>query len=200
VSDTGSGMNPEVQQRMFEPFFSTKQQGKGTGLGLSIIHGIVKQSGGEIWVHSEPGKGTIVKVYLPRVPLEQEAARTPYAQSDLRSGAETILLVEDEIRVCKLVRTMLGKLGYTVLTAANGAEAMHICNSYEGRIHLLMTDVVTPGMAGPDLAHAVGLLRPHIKVLFTSAYTERGIVGHDFLQKPFTPELLAGRLREILDA
>ena len=199
VSDTGSGMPQDVQRRMFEPFFTTKSQGKGTGLGLSIIHGIVKQSGGEIWVYSEPEKGTTIKVYLPRVACEQAAAK-PQAREEIPRGSETVLLVEDETPVRKLVSTMLRRQGYTVLAAGDGSEAIGICNSHEGRIHVLVTDVVMPGMAGPDLAHAVGLLRPNLKVLFMSGYTDRAAVRHkmieadaNFLQKPFCGATTRGR-------
>jgi PAS domain S-box-containing protein len=206
VSDTGTGMTPEVRKRIFEPFFTTKEKGKGTGLGLSIIHGIVKQSGGDIWVYSEPGNGTTVKVYLPRVSASADPWKPAVTGSVMPRGSETILVVEDEKSVKKMVKDILTRLGYEVLAAEGGDVALELCGSHTDPIHLLVTDVVMPGMAGPDLARAVKILRPETKVIFMSGYTDNSVLQHDliepeanFLQKPFTPEEFAQRVREVLD-
>jgi PAS domain S-box-containing protein len=206
VSDTGSGMTPEVREHIFEPFFTTKEKGKGTGLGLSIIHGIVKQSGGEIWVYSEPGKGSTFKIYLPRIFEQADAWRRVRTGSPMPHGTETILVVEDEEPVKKMVRGILARLGYSVLEASEGQQALQICGSYADPIHLMVTDVVMPGMAGPDLARAVKILRPETRIIFMSGYTENSMLQHEliepeanFLQKPFAPEEFAGRVREVLD-
>jgi two-component system cell cycle sensor histidine kinase/response regulator CckA len=207
VTDSGTGMTPEVKERIFDPFFTTKDKGKGTGLGLSIIHGIVKQSGGEIWVYSEPGKGSTFKIYLPRVFEEAEVWRPVRSGEPMPHGTETILIVEDELAVKKMVRGILARLGYAVLEAANGQEALDICGSCVDPIHLMVTDVVMPGMAGPDLARAVKILRPETRIIFMSGYTESSMLHHEliepdanFLQKPFTPEAFAQRVRGVLDA
>jgi CheY-like chemotaxis protein len=206
VTDTGSGMTPEVQQHIFEPFFTTKEKGKGTGLGLSIIHGIVKQSGGEIRVYSEPGKGSTFKIYLPRVFEEVDSWKRPSTGSAMPRGNETVLVVEDEKPVQKMVRGILTRLGYSVLEAGEGQEALELCGSHTAPIHLMVTDVVMPGMAGPDLARAVKILRPETKIVFMSGYTENSMLQHEliepdanFLQKPFTPEEFAQRIRDVLD-
>jgi len=206
VSDTGTGMDEATRARIFEPFFTTKEPGKGTGLGLSTVYGIVKQSGGNIWVYSEVGQGTTFKVYLPRVKedAQEGAAATDY-EAPLR-GTETILLAEDEEVVRKLVCDVLERCGYHVLEAANGGAALSACESYEGPIHLLITDVVMPGMGGRDLANHLASLRPEMKVLFMSGYTDDAIVHHGildagipFLQKPVSPDEMTRKVREVLD-
>ncbi|MGM0665226.1 MAG: PAS domain S-box protein [Thermodesulfobacteriota bacterium] len=206
VSDTGCGMSPEILDRMFEPFFTTKEAGKGTGLGLPTVYGIVKQSGGNIWVYSEPGKGTCFKIYLPRVDrdVEQEKKKTVSRVSP--GGAETILVVEDEVQIRNLAARILAGYGYRVLRAANGPEAVKAAQGHEGPIHLLLTDVVMPGkMSGRELAHELTGLRPEMKVIFMSGYTDNAIVHHgvldpglNFLQKPFTPAALSGKVRNVL--
>jgi CheY-like chemotaxis protein len=206
VSDTGCGMTPEVRKRIFEPFFTTKEKGKGTGLGLSIIHGIVKQSGGEIWVYSEPGGGSTFKVYLPRVLTSTDAWKPASTGSGTPGGSETVLVVEDEKAVGKMVRQILSRLGYRVVEADEGPRALEICGTLDEPVHLLLTDVVMPGMMGPDLARAVRILRPETRVIFMSGYTDNSVLQHDlidpdanFLQKPFTPEELTQRVRAALD-
>jgi PAS domain S-box-containing protein len=205
VSDTGCGMSRETMARMFEPFFTTKDKGKGTGLGLSTVYGIVKQSGGDIWVYSEPGQGTSLKVYLPRVEYETEIVLPTPAPSD-HAGSETVLLVEDDETLCVLARRILEARGYMVLEARNGEEALTLCERHEGRIDLVATDVVMPGMNGGMLVERLAAKRPALRVLFMSGYTDddilrRGIVDPRmaFLPKPFTPETLATKVREVLD-
>jgi two-component system, cell cycle sensor histidine kinase and response regulator CckA len=206
VSDTGCGMSGETMARMFEPFFTTKEKGKGTGLGLATVYGIVKQSGGDIWVKSEPGRGTTVKVYLPRVEYETGVALPTSVPSRRVAGTETILLVEDDERLCVLSRRVLEARGYTVLEARNGQEALVLCDQHEGPIDLVATDVVMPGMNGGMLVERLAEKRPGVRVLFMSGYTDedilrRGIVDPRmaFLAKPFTPETLARKVREVLD-
>jgi len=207
ITDTGAGMSKEVKARAFEPFFSTKEVGQGTGLGLSTCYGIVKQSGGHISVYSEPGRGATFKIYLPQA---NPQAKTPVQRQnppDLPSGTETILLVEDDPALREMAGTLLRRLGYLVLSAANGIEAMSLKQQRGvGHIDLLFTDVVMPHMSGKELADRVRALNPHTRVLFTSAYTENAIVhqgvldqGVALLQKPFTPSALAHKLREVLD-
>jgi PAS domain S-box-containing protein len=205
VSDTGVGMDAETKSRIFEPFFTTKEQGKGTGLGLSTVYGIVKQSGGYISVYSEPGLGTSFKVYLPRVDAAAEVSGAG-AGERLQTGTETILLVEDEDGVRTLTRQLLQKQGYTVLESRHGGEALLICERHNGPIHLLLTDVVLSQISGRELAHRLAAIRPEMKVLFMSGYSEDAIVqhgvlnsGHAFLQKPFTAESLGTKVREVLD-
>jgi PAS domain S-box-containing protein len=208
ISDTGSGMDSETQSRIFEPFFTTKGQ-KGTGLGLSTVYGIVKQSGGYIWVYSEPGKGSTFKIYLPRIMRTSEsiASQPVAAPIERPQGMEVILLVEDENNLRRLVRQYLEKQGYTVREAADGAAAIQICNAHVGPIHLLLTDVIMPGMNGRELARSICSLRPDMKVLYMSGYTENAIsqngtleAGVNLLQKPFTLPALKARVREVLDA
>lgn len=203
VSDTGTGMKPEVQKRIFEPFFTTKPPGSGTGLGLATVHGMVRQSEGWIWVYSEPGTGTTFKIYLPATDQTVPAAPAA-AQQDLR-GTETILLVEDQKDVRQLAVTILEAYGYRVLSAADGEEALRLAQEFSGMIHLLLTDMVMPGMNGDELAKQL-LPQRMQHVLFMSGYTEtaiehRGILqaGQDYIQKPFTPESLAKKVKAVLE-
>ena len=207
VSDTGVGMSPEVKERIFEPFFTTKERGKGTGLGLSTVYGIVKQSGGNIWVYTEPGHGTTFKIYLPRVEgtasgkvLQEEGV------GEIPRGMETILVVEDEELVRKLAIRLLKSQGYKVLEASDGAKALALCEEYRESIDLLLTDVVMPGMSGRKLADRLKQIHPETKVLYMSGYTDNAIVHHgileegiDFIQKPFGFDRLAKKVREVID-
>jgi PAS domain S-box-containing protein len=206
MSDTGIGMTPEVRQQVFEPFFTTKEKGKGTGLGLSTVYGIVKQSEGNIWVYSEPGKGTTFKIYLPRVDEPLEEIKERVVKEELPRGSETILLVEDEEMVRKLAVQILKRQGYTVLEGSHGNEAFNICNKHDGPIHLLVTDVVMPKMSGLELAERIASIQPEIKVLYMSGYTDNAITHHgvlekgmNYIQKPFTVDGLARKVREVLD-
>lgn len=208
VSDTGIGMDKETQSHLFEPFFTTKERDKGTGLGLSTVYGIVKQSGGNIYVHSEPEQGTTFKVYLPRIDETAEMPGSFAVPTGLLQGSETILLVEDEDMVRALARRILLQSGYTVLEARDADEAIQLCAHHSTPIHLVMTDVVLPGrMSGPDLVKHLKTSRPEIQVFYVSGYTDDAIVHHGvldpevaFLQKPFTPEALARKVRKVLDA
>jgi two-component system, cell cycle sensor histidine kinase and response regulator CckA len=205
VSDTGIGMDRATQARIFEPFFTTKPKGQGTGLGLSTVFGIVQQSGGTVFVYSEPGRGTTFKIYLPRVDAELETARPPASPTTLK-GSETILLVEDEDPVRAIAGSSLRRFGYEVLMARNAGEALLLCETHPGPIHILVTDVVMPQMSGPELATRIIATRPQTKVLCMSGYTDDSIVRHGvldtsvaYLQKPFTPQSLATKVREVLD-
>ncbi|MBZ5707102.1 MAG: response regulator [Acidobacteriia bacterium] len=207
ISDTGVGMDTDTQTHIFEPFFTTKGP-KGTGLGLSTVYGIIKQSGGYVWVYSEPGKGTTFKIYLPRIGATGEPmeAEVPVENAHPHPGGETILLVEDEPTLRGLTEQYLRNQGYTVLEAADGAAAIQVSNAHPGPIHLLLTDVIMPGMNGRELAQRISSLRPEAKVLYMSGYTENAI-GHNgtldagitLLQKPFTLPALKTKVREVLD-
>jgi len=207
VSDNGCGMDAETQARIFEPFFTTKDLGKGTGLGLSTVYGIVKQSGGNIGVYSEPGRGTTFRIYLPRIRKAPETVEPEEAREPLPRGSETILLVEDEAGVRTLAKTILQIQGYTVLDAAQGKDAFLLSGQHEGLIHLMVTDMVMPEMSGREVADRLKPLRPNMKVLFMSGFTDKALVhngeldpGIAFLQKPFTPQTLARKVREVLDS
>jgi len=207
VRDTGCGMDAATQARIFEPFFTTKELGKGTGLGLATVYGIIQQSGGTIRVESEPGRGSVFRVYLPRVDEAAEAAETAAAAGAAGSGHETVLVVEDEPVVRALVRDVLAAHGYHVLVAGNAHEALRAEQACLEPIALLVTDVVMPGPSGRELAQEFSRRRPRARVLFVSGYANdafvnRGLLqpGTWFLQKPFSPEVLAARVREILDA
>jgi len=206
VSDTGTGMTDEVKAKIFEPFYTTKAIGKGTGLGLATVYGIVKQANGHINVLSTVGVGTTFSVVLPAViePESQPASGVPALPT---RGTETILLVEDEFAVRKFARLALQTQGYNVLEAGNGSEAIRVAGEHDRLIHLLLTDVVMPGMGGRDLSEAIRVLRPEMQVLFMSGYTDDAIVRHGivdatdaFVQKPFTPLSLARKVRAVLDA
>lgn len=205
ISDTGTGMDAETLSHIFEPFFTTKKESEGTGLGLATVYGIVKQSGGHIWVYSELGQGTTFKIYLPRIEEVDELAGQDQASTGSFQGSETILLVEDEDTVRNMVRRILLEKGYTVLEACHGDEALAICEQYKNPIHLMITDVIMPQMSGRELFQRLTLLYPKMKVLYISGYTDSVIIRHHvlnpataFLQKPFTPNALAGKIREVL--
>jgi two-component system, cell cycle sensor histidine kinase and response regulator CckA len=207
ITDTGVGMDEATRARIFEPFFTTKRFGEGTGLGLATVHGIVNQSGGTIWVYSEPDQGTTFKIYLPRVTdAAADAAATETSDATPR-GSETILLVEDQGDVRDLACDVLEAQGYLVLLAGDGAEALEVARAHAGRIHLLLTDVVMPRMSGRELAERLGPLRPDMSVLYMSGYPDRAVVDHGmlgpgvtFLQKPVATEALARKVREVMDA
>jgi two-component system, cell cycle sensor histidine kinase and response regulator CckA len=208
VSDTGCGMSPEILSKAFDPFFTTKEKGKGTGLGLSTVFGIVNQSGGCIYVYSEPGRGTTMKIYLPRVTGETSPKdeKRDAGFEDRLHGSETILIVEDEETLRKLASSILEGYGYTVLTAGDGEEALQLLSDRQGIPHLVLTDVVMPKMGGRGLSDRIKSIHPGTRVLFMSGYTDNAIVhqgvlnpGVSYLQKPFTPKALARKVREVLD-
>jgi hypothetical protein len=207
VTDTGMGMDAPTQARIFEPFFTTKGPGHGTGLGLAMVYGVIKQSGGYIWVTSERGKGTCFKIYLPQEKEFAESKVTRKLEPALKQGFETILLVEDDDAVRELVRSMLAARGYSVLAPQHPLDVETLCEAHTGRIHLLLTDLILPGASGRDIAKRVCSLRPGVKVLFMSGYTDDAIIqrhGIDpsfaFLPKPFSSATLANKVREVLDA
>jgi two-component system, cell cycle sensor histidine kinase and response regulator CckA len=206
VTDTGCGIYEETQNHIFEPFFTTKPAGKGTGLGLSTVYGIVKQSGGYVWVYTEVGLGTSFKVYLPRVGDRPLSAKSAMTDTEV-GGCETILLVEDEEIVRKMVREILEEKGYRVLAAAGGDEALKIWQRHNLEIDLMLTDLVMPGMSGRVLGELMSQSRSDLLVLYMSGYTDDAIVRHgllsdavEFIQKPFTPTALAVKVRSVLDA
>jgi len=206
ISDTGIGMNEEVLSHIFEPFFTTKETGKGTGLGMATVYGIIDQNNGYIWPYSEPDQGTTFKIYLPRIKGEVESGQKEKARKKISDASETILMVEDNDEVRNLARNILQRYGYKVLEAENGEEALRISQQQQ-TIHLMLTDVVMPGMSGRELAECIQSQRPEIKVLYMSGYTDSAIVHHgvltsgvNFIQKPFTPEKLTSKIREVLDA
>jgi CheY-like chemotaxis protein len=204
VADTGTGMSKQVQERIFEPFYTTKGMGKGTGLGLSTVYGIVKQHNGHITVNSEQGRGTKFKILFPAVNSETDKI-TDRKHSNLTRGTETVLVVDDEPSIRKLLIETLQPLGYKVLDAPSGEDAVKVSDAYPGTIHLLVTDVIMQGVNGVQLAEALLQHRPHIKVIFVSGYTDDAIIQQDvvdkkmaLLQKPLTPVLLTNKIREML--
>jgi PAS domain S-box-containing protein len=206
VSDTGCGMDAGTQARIFEPFFTTKGHGKGTGLGLATVYGVVKQSGGFIWVYSEVDRGTTFKIYLPQVTADVDRLVAEKASSGPTPGTETVLFVEDEESVRELVRDYLGRSGYRVLHAADGIQALETAGAHKGPIHILVTDVVMPRLSGRELVTRLSAARPDLKVLYISGYTDDSIFRHGvleggvaFLQKPFNLKDLAQKIREVLD-
>jgi PAS domain S-box-containing protein len=206
VSDNGSGMDKETQEHIFEPFFTTKEVGKGTGLGLSTVYGIVKQNNGFIWVYSEPGQGSIFKVYLPKVKGDAEPKEKEQTPVDNLSGSETVLIVEDNDSLRNFAQKVLQQHGYRTLVAENGEDALEVSKEYEGSIDLMITDVVMPKMGGKEAANRLQPLYPQMKVIYMSGYTDNAIVHHgilepglNFLEKPFTLESLARKVRKALE-
>ncbi len=207
VTDSGHGISGEDLPRIFEPFYTTKPEGSGTGLGLSMVYGIVRQSEGFISAHSEPGKGTAFKIYFPvAAPAAPQIASASPVEEPVRGGSETLLVVEDEEAVRRSEVEFLSTLGYTVLSAANGKEALDKVKTWASMIDLVITDVVMPKMSGPKLARNLASLRPNLKVLFVSGHAGDTVLrkdvddlAHDFLQKPFPLRSLAGKIREVLE-
>jgi CheY-like chemotaxis protein len=200
-------MDRETLARIFEPFFTTKGAGRGTGLGLAMVYGVVKQSGGSIWVSSEVGSGTTFKIYLPAVAAWVEQTSSKKKESPAQKGSETVLVVEDDPIVQDLVKTMLTVQGYTVLLCDHTEDIEAVCQSHSGEIHLLLTDLILPGTSGRQVAQAVGAVRPEIKVLYMSGYTDDVLIHHHgfdpgsaFLQKPFSHMALSAKIREVLDS
>lgn len=206
VGDNGCGMSEEVRARLFEPFFTTKETGRGTGLGLWTVYNIVQEFGGDIWVSSNLGQGTTFRIYLPETVREPDAKAAPTRPGALTGHAETVLLVEDEDRVRKLVGGMLTRLGYSVISAPGGREAIRLAREREGQIHMLLTDVVMPQMSGHELARRLTSMLPGMSVVYMSGYVQDSLVHRDvvasgapFLQKPFTQDALARLVRAVLD-
>jgi nitrogen-specific signal transduction histidine kinase/CheY-like chemotaxis protein len=206
VGDTGCGMDAETKARIFEPFFTTKSADNGTGLGLSMVYGVVKQTGGHIVAESEVGAGTTFTIYLPRVHVSNEEAQEPDVSAEPLQGSETVLLVEDERIVRDLAATMLRNRGYRVVEATSGSHALEVARNHDGPLHLLVTDVVMPGMSGCELADRIVAARPGIRLLYMSGYASDATAHHGmvdthsaFLRKPFTPRALATRVRAALD-
>ena len=206
VSDNGTGMDEETRSNIFEPFFTTKEVSKGTGLGLSTVYGIIKQSGGYIWVYSEPDHGTTFKIYLPGVKRPAESERKNLTPLKDLNGEETILLAEDDTSLRNLAKIALDRQGYIVLDASTGEDALNLAQTHEEPIHLMITDVIMPGMNGRELADRLHAIRPEMEVLFMSGYTDNAFVHHgvmeagiNFIKKPFTPHSLILKVREILD-
>jgi two-component system, cell cycle sensor histidine kinase and response regulator CckA len=206
VADTGQGMDAATKTRIFEPFFTTKEQGKGTGLGLATVYGVVKQSGGCIWVESEPGKGARFEVYLPIVHEAEEQTRPAGIANARTHRSETVLIVEDEAEVRELAALFMKSAGYTVLTARDGVDALASVQSSKKQIDVVVTDVVMPNMRGPDLAKRLKSLRPDIKIIYMSGYLDynggSGEFLEDgfFLQKPFTRDTLSSKVMEALES
>jgi CheY-like chemotaxis protein len=207
ITDTGTGMSEEVKAHLFEPFFTTKEPGKGTGLGLATVHGIIKQSGGEIACESDVGRGTTFTIFLPRVRAEATPVADRWVYGDLPRGTETILLVEDDSDIREIAHEILTRQGYTVLDAADADQSLWLIKDHPGPVHLLLTDVVMPGMGGRKLAGQLSAARPEMRVLYMSGHTDdvivhSGVLHGDmaFLRKPFTPLGLALKVREVLDA
>jgi CheY-like chemotaxis protein len=205
VTDTGAGMNEETKSHIFEPFFTTKGPGKGTGLGLATVYGIVRQTGGGISVESEPGKGSTFKIYLPQESAPVDFTRTSLTPVEKTDNFETVLVVEDEDIVRDLVCEVLEDQGYNVMCARDGIEALNMAEDYDGPIHLLVTDVIMPHMNGQELAGKLSQLRPDMKILYVSGYSDNEIGDHghldpryELLQKPFTPQTLARKIREVI--
>jgi CheY-like chemotaxis protein len=198
-------MDAKTRAHIFEPFFTTKEFGKGTGLGLATVYGIVKQSGGWVWVYTEPSLGTTFKIYLPCVDSATEIGIPVTKVEKVAGGSQTILIVEDDVALLQVTHRSLKEVGYAILAAQSPAEAIHISESHLGPIHLMVTDVIMPGMSGDKLAAYLSVLRPEMKVLYVSGYTDDSIVHHGvlepglaFLQKPFSPRILARKVSEVL--
>jgi two-component system, cell cycle sensor histidine kinase and response regulator CckA len=206
VTDNGCGMDEEIQSQIFEPFFTTKEVGKGTGLGLSTVYGIVKQSGGYIWVDSAPGKGTRFRIYLPASSNVVDGTSATQRATSIPLGSETVLLVEDEAALRELACSALCAGGYTVLEAGSAESAMALVKQHGGRIHLLLTDVILPGLSGRDLAASLSRDYPELKTIFMSGYTddllgEHGMLGPEItlIEKPFSNRTLLATMRAVLD-
>ncbi len=206
VTDTGVGMDKTVTDHIFEPFFTTKEPGKGTGLGLAMVYGFAKTSGGHISVYSEPGHGTTFKLYFPQVQERVASGKPAPGVGKQPRGDETVLLVEDDDAVRTLTRHILQNCGYTVLEASNGRDAVRLAEGRQGPIHLLVTDVVMPYMGGRQVAERLAAMKPGIKVLYCSGYTDDTVIRHGilekgtaFVQKPYSPVLLAQKVRDVLD-
>jgi CheY-like chemotaxis protein len=203
VSDTGSGIAPEAWQHLFDPFFTTKEQGQGTGLGLSIVHGIVERFAGAVVVESEPGQGATFTVYIPSVVVEAAGAERTHADDEqrppVRGGTETVLVVEDEPALRSLIELILSEAGYHVLAAADGEEALTLVSRGEPALDLVLTDAVMPKLSGPELVTRLREIRPDIRVIQMTGYSEHGFTEDELIAKPFEPETLLRRVRDLLD-